>query len=286
MSRFKDLTGKYFGDLTVIKRESNYNHGGTRYLCVCVCGNEKIIASKSLINGTAKNCGCKRGVDKSGTKIGKLSILKRVSFNKFECLCDCSKTVIMNFARINIMKSCGCDKLEKKNATMHTPKDEFIYNQCIICGTTFKGCYKKENTCSKHCSDVKRQNYLTEYRKNKRYKNLEYNITSVVKNIIARAKYDGYKTDITVEYVLEVVKNQNNKCAMTGIEFSLPDSNEKNPWSVSVDKINPKIGYFKNNVQIVCLMYNYCKHTFSNETVLEFAKALVSESEKQKLTKG
>jgi hypothetical protein len=59
MSRFKDLTGKVFGKLIVLKR---YDKVGTKscamWLCKCSCGNKKVIASRSLQYGSTRSCGC------------------------------------------------------------------------------------------------------------------------------------------------------------------------------------------------------------------------------------
>lgn len=54
----KDLLGKRFGKLTVIKRE--YNKPGThaRWLCKCDCGKEVVIQSHCLTSGKQKSCGC------------------------------------------------------------------------------------------------------------------------------------------------------------------------------------------------------------------------------------
>jgi|WetSurSiteA1Bulk_404760.scaffolds.fasta_scaffold00264_16 hypothetical protein len=55
---FKDLIGKKFGRLLIIKREENDSFGAARFLCKCDCGNEKIIRSHDLINGKTISCGC------------------------------------------------------------------------------------------------------------------------------------------------------------------------------------------------------------------------------------
>lgn len=62
-SNFKDLTGKRFGRLTVIKRAEDYispsgNHS-TQWFCRCDCGNTSTIAASSLIHGITSSCGCK-----------------------------------------------------------------------------------------------------------------------------------------------------------------------------------------------------------------------------------
>lgn len=60
----KDLTGKRFGKLTVIKRVENrvYRNGyeTPQWLCKCDCGNDVVVIGKNLTkkNGATKSCGC------------------------------------------------------------------------------------------------------------------------------------------------------------------------------------------------------------------------------------
>lgn len=64
MAKVKDLTGKKFGRLTVIKRvEDHITSGGhpqPQWLCKCDCGTEKIVLGLRLRSGTTKSCGCYR----------------------------------------------------------------------------------------------------------------------------------------------------------------------------------------------------------------------------------
>lgn len=53
----KDLTGKRFENLIVLRRVENKN-GRVAYLCKCDCGKEFITLSQHIINGFAKSCGC------------------------------------------------------------------------------------------------------------------------------------------------------------------------------------------------------------------------------------
>lgn len=59
MGKFKDLTGKKFGRLTVIERNG---HKGRviSWLCKCDCGNEITISVSNLTSGNTKSCGCYR----------------------------------------------------------------------------------------------------------------------------------------------------------------------------------------------------------------------------------
>jgi len=46
----------------------------------------------------------------------------------------------------------------------------------------------------------------------------------------------------------------------------------KNPFQPSIDRINGKKGYTKENVRVCWLIENYCKNTFNDEQVIEFCK--------------
>lgn len=54
----KDLTGKKFGRLTVLKRGENDKKGRVMWLCQCECGRIKAINAYSLSKGRSKSCGC------------------------------------------------------------------------------------------------------------------------------------------------------------------------------------------------------------------------------------
>lgn len=54
---FKDLTGKRFGRLTVIKRVQNQGRA-TRYECICDCGNHTFVKGSNLTQGKQISCGC------------------------------------------------------------------------------------------------------------------------------------------------------------------------------------------------------------------------------------
>jgi len=70
MKPVKDLTGKKFGNLTVIKR-NGYLSGKKRkavaWLCLCDCGTLKTIRGHNLTTGNTKGCGCLIGKTHGGT---------------------------------------------------------------------------------------------------------------------------------------------------------------------------------------------------------------------------
>ena len=59
LGNVKDLSGKVFGQLTVLSF-SHTTTSGAFWLCRCTCGNEKVVPSRLLKNGRAVSCGCKK----------------------------------------------------------------------------------------------------------------------------------------------------------------------------------------------------------------------------------
>jgi hypothetical protein len=58
MGKFIDLTGQRFGRLKV-KEFSHKNKWGSPYwICLCDCGNTRVIRGSSLRNEHTQSCGC------------------------------------------------------------------------------------------------------------------------------------------------------------------------------------------------------------------------------------
>lgn len=127
MNTYEDLTGRKFGMLTVVSRESNDKHGCTRWKCDCDCGNKGIIISRqSLMRRKHVDCGCvlKKYQDITGLKSGRLTAIKIVEKNKrgyniWLCQCECGNTskVVASALRAQEIKSCGCLKREITSLT-------------------------------------------------------------------------------------------------------------------------------------------------------------------------
>ena len=57
--KLQDLTGKKFGRLTVVEKANNIGKK-VAWLCLCDCGNKKVVSSTCLVSGHTKSCGCIR----------------------------------------------------------------------------------------------------------------------------------------------------------------------------------------------------------------------------------
>lgn len=126
LKRRKDLTGKKFGKLTVIKMiYGNTSKTGKHYTyceCKCDCGNIIIKNAHTLRENSnvLYSCGCARkeiadklSIDVVGKKFGRLTVieeLKEFTPRKVVCRCDCGNIVTKIKTEITSYetRSCGC----------------------------------------------------------------------------------------------------------------------------------------------------------------------------------
>ncbi len=125
-----DLTGKIFGDFTVLGRgEKKTVSRGLWWRCQCACGNTCEVLGSLLVTGRKTHCGCKSGKnyaysDITGQRFGRLTALcpTRGRDGKgsvlWHCRCDCGKELEASYndlAYSNLI-SCGCRKKEHDKA--------------------------------------------------------------------------------------------------------------------------------------------------------------------------
>jgi len=128
--QYKDITGKKFGKLLVLKYTRTINKR-PYWKCKCDCGNVVEKRGKELKSGLIKSCGClllKYNIPLRNNLIGKkynfLFVLNREKNNKngvyYRCKCDCgNETVAVSYKIIRgWIKSCGClrENVARKNA--------------------------------------------------------------------------------------------------------------------------------------------------------------------------
>lgn len=128
MGKFIDLTGREFGRLKVLSRTENSKSKGTRWLCRCECGEERVIFASNLMRGTSLSCGClsaettskRLTKDLTGKKFGKLTVKERSGSNDdgavWLCFCECGgkKSVASKRLVIGHTTSCGCRMSERR----------------------------------------------------------------------------------------------------------------------------------------------------------------------------
>lgn len=170
-------------------------------------------------------------------------------------------------------------------------------NSCIYCSLPTRG-----NVCSmKDCqSKKKKQHYhdnLEHYREIKREESKRnYNhraarrkergakryykdfIGTILRYAKSRAKEYSISFDLDRDFLDKLYEFQEKKCALTGIEFEFDRSDEqkkRRPFAPSLDRIDYRGGYTKNNVRLVCSIVNIALSDFGDEAFDKMCRSYI-----------
>lgn len=80
-----------------------------------------------------------------------------------------------------------------------------------------------------------------------------------------RSKRRNLEFTITKEYVYNLFINQNKKCALSGVDITLPKTWRDRAYTASLDRIDSKLGYVEGNVQWLHKHVNIMKNTFPQD---------------------
>lgn len=125
--RVVDLTGRRFGRLTVIERDTT--RSGVVWKCRCDCGNTTSVLSGNLRKGFTRSCGCFRddvnsercSSDLTGKQFGRLIAIQKLENGKWLCECGCGNKTEVSTSNLvtNHTQSCGCLR-DTKRSESHT----------------------------------------------------------------------------------------------------------------------------------------------------------------------
>jgi hypothetical protein len=218
--------------------------------------------------------------DITGQRFGRLVALSVKRENKrtlWLCTCDCGnkKEIRAELLKNGSTKSCGCFAQENRRLKGRWKSRDAI---CIICGTMFTSTAASETYC---CSKKCKKKYTANYYKDKKYSNVENKLINLVNSTKHRAKKQEIEYNLDKEFIIDLYNKQDGKCSKTKLPFVINNclrSEGKGPWAASIDRIDSNKGYTKDNVQLVCLMYNLCKCMWTDNEVKQFAEALINET--------
>ena len=106
-NKLVDLTGKTFGEWTVLSYEGNM-----MWKCKCSCGEIRSISSRHLRNGVSTNCGHlgnPKRIKLEGTTVGEYEVLKYFGNKYYQCRCSCGRLKVIHASRLinKTVNSCG-----------------------------------------------------------------------------------------------------------------------------------------------------------------------------------
>ena len=112
---------------------------------------------------------------------------------------------------------------------------------------------------------------ITKYSKEERL------IVSAIRDRITTARsnnkrYPNRIFDLDADYLYELLKKQDFKCALTGVKLLIE---KNNPLGLSIDKIIPNKGYIHSNIQWVCWAANRAKGDLTMEDFLGLCRSVL-----------
>ena len=248
MTALRDLTGKRFGKLKVLRRAKNTER--VHWVCLCDCGEQRIVLSTNLVKGNTKSCGCsnfnnpKKIKDLKGKVFGKLTVLskskQRSSDDRilWNCLCECGNRVKIRGTSLNYgtTKSCGCLKINN------------------LCGENNYQARRIISQCGTYIPSTD-----------------PWAVRAV--RIMSYARKDKIPIDFKTvgEFVLYLRSIEPKKCPVFGKKL-IAGQGQSHDWSPSVDKIIPSKGYVKGNIQILSYLANKMKQNASPTQLKQFAQ--------------
>jgi hypothetical protein len=239
MGTIKDLTGKVFGQLTVLKAVGR-KHGKCLWRCKCSCGKFTEVIGSSLNSKTIKgtqSCGClskKYFKDLTGKNFGQIKILQHLGKdnsknNVYLAKCSCGKEIVGQGSdfKTSKIKSCGCGKF--KSAVDNAKNNPF---------------------------DAIRNTIYLDYK--------------------IKAEHRGFLFSLTLDEFTKLTESQCNYC---GISYSnlRPVRRKYSAMTYlynGIDRVNNEKGYSFDNCVPCCRICNQAKHTLNSETFVKWVEKM------------
>lgn len=178
------------------------------------------------------------------------------------CKCGCNQEFIQKNRNVNFIrghkiwdethllsKICNKCKINKdvsfftKNSTKHKYNGNIYTRYSLNC-----------LDCAKQTIIVYRQNNKNKILKNKQnYKNKHrgeprYHISEKISTWKYDRKGNLLPNDLTTDYLVELFEKQNGKCYYSGKEIYFGAYKKPDPFSASLEKLIPELGYVQGNV--------------------------------------
>lgn len=196
---------------------------------------------------------------------------------KWKCTCGCGKETIVSSGDLlsGHTRSCGCIK-----GGFTPSKKQLDEKKCCYCSTLFVPQRKSDKYCSINCREDynKNKKFPSQTKDNQKIKMAQWRKDNPAKKILSNIKSRN-NIDLDVEWIQERLNN--GKCEVTNIPFSFPEygCNAKGfnhfPWTPSIDKIDPSLGYCKSNCRMVVWAYNRAKGLWGDDIIIKLAEGVI-----------
>lgn len=93
----------------------------------------------------------------------------------------------------------------------------------------------------------------------------------MLSNAATRATKKNLDFDLSLEFLFSLHTKQGGKCSISGCEMKIYGRvcDYRDPFSLSLDRIDSNLGYTRDNVQLVCVWINRAKYDMPQDVFLD-----------------
>ena len=146
----------------------------------------------------------------------------------------------------------------------------------------FETCFYKNGKSTirhscKDCENKAKKDYYQKLVDNNLPLSANKSIENWIVKLLYKAQSRNKTIDIDKEYLLELYKNQDGLCKISGEKLTFHKNNLST--NLSIDRIDSNQGYVRGNVQLVCHYINIMKWNKSVDELVEWCKKIVNKTE-------
>jgi len=182
-------------------------------------------------------------------------------------------------------------KIQRENKARKEYEDNLRFNpsryipRCKDCNGYLDVFEIRQGICN-HCQN--KRNTKSEKRTRYKQSGPEVGLIAVLKRrLTAALKREGdakfHFNNLTMDYLIKLYDAQKGKCALSGRDLSLGsrELNRHDENTLSLDRINPSLGYIQGNVQLVTWQVNVAKGRHSDSEFLSLCRDIVTEFDRK-----
>ncbi|MDS4027950.1 MAG: hypothetical protein RKO25_13325 [Candidatus Contendobacter sp.] len=163
---------------------------------------------------------------------------------------------------------------------MHN-KDIEGLRPCNTCGHVFspnaEHFYQKKNgNLSSECRSCFRERSSHNQKKRHHAGGVDYHLAYIVRATRQRARKHKIMYDIDAGFLKILLEAQGGLCAISGIPLTFIKGLGHIPTNASIDRIDPRQGYTRDNVQLLAFQVNTMKSNLSIEQLVFWCKLVLN----------
>lgn len=92
------------------------------------------------------------------------------------------------------------------------------------------------------------------------------------------AEVRGISWELSLDDVADLLKEQESLCALSGVEITFPETGHPQKAPASIDRINSKLGYTRENSQLLTREVNMMKQSYTQERFIAICTLVADKS--------